>query len=193
MGPWIIFNFYFLQTGSTVPQLPWNPSKPADHGAFHVCRAASEDSRRPVPVSERDGGGGGWAQLGLSPARLLSNLRKAVHRQDEDTRGAQCSHPLSARRRPRSQPSQLGHMWAQIFEKRSSVRVPLAGHHTIRPPKQNCEGGDGAGCWECVCLYTRLRLQMIWQTWTFNEEFGASVDSDVSLLKMIVFEGKFNW
>lgn len=63
MGPWIIFNFYFLQTGSTVPQLPWNPSKPADHGAFHVCRAASEDSRRPVPVSERDGGGGGgWAQ-----------------------------------------------------------------------------------------------------------------------------------
>ena len=106
-----------------------------------------------------DGGGKPQSSLmwlsALQPG--LSVLKPSRHKMERCTRDAQCSlprkprarlrHPIKALGTPRCELSQLGFVWAQIFEHCSTARVPLAGHHRLSRPKQKF-GGRVEG-WRC--------------------------------------------
>lgn len=145
---------------------------------FDLCQSAARDSRSPVPVSVWWWGKPQSSLMWLSaPQPSLSVLKPTRHKMERCTRDAQCSlprkprarhrHPIKALGTPRCELSQLGFVWAQIFEHCSTARVPLAEHHRIPRPKQKF-GGRVEG-WRCgwrgcvnvgnvhnACLYTSL-------------------------------------
>ncbi len=131
------------------------------------------DSRSPVPVSASDGGENlsplSCGCLPLSPACLFSNPPDRRWSEAQEALSAACPkaharhrHPIKALGTPCSKLSQLGCVWAQIFEQRSTVRVPLAEHHRIPRPKQKLGGGEigGEGVWMLGMCITHVYTQV---------------------------------
>lgn len=84
-----------------------------------------------------------------APQPSLSVLKPTRHKCSLKAH-AWCRHPIKALRTPCSKLSQLGCIWAQIFEK---CLVQLAEHHRIPCPKQKFGGSvqgwrtSGEGLW----------------------------------------------
>lgn len=142
------------------PQLPWKqPGSSATNQTcppedFDLCQSTTQDNRRPVPVSVSDGGETSVlshvAVCPSSPACLFANPPETSWSETQEALSAACPkaharhrHPIKALGTPCSKLSQLGCIWAQIFEKCSMVRVPLAQHQRIPLPKQKFGGGEG--------------------------------------------------
>lgn len=134
---------------------------------FDPCQSAAQDSRSAVPVSVSDGGGN---LSPLSCGRLrLSVFKPTRHKTERGAQEALSAGPGSAQASYQSSGngalsalSQLGCLWAQIFEQRLTAWVPLAEHHRIPGPKQKFwMGGEvgGEGVWMLGMCRTHVYTQ----------------------------------
>lgn len=87
-------------------------------------------------------------------------------------------HPIKALGTPCSELSQLGCVWAQIFEQRSAARVPLAEHHRIPRPKQKFGGGEVGveGLWMLGMCITHVYTQVSSVSLLLTSNFSGGVD-----------------